>query len=1182
MKKLHFVCMAIAMMFVLISSAQSPTEGYVLYDKEGMPRSVMNLEVAQFSGTDFEIANQYLLANKSWICGGENGNYEFSGFIENPAGRHYSYIQKISGIPVLGAGLVISVNNKHYISHIYNGYKKSINVNGNPAITSQQAINLALSTFDNPNMALNEPPVYDLVIYEDDKHIAYLCYNISIYSYDYGSYQILVDANNSSIIKKTSTEINYGVGTGRVWDPNPAALGIPIVTPDWDGDYPSYLPAYMVRQLQGLNAPEDGMFSLRGEYASSWNLQAPQDPITTQSTPDFIFNRSQNGFEETNCYYHIDKILRFVNSLNIYPTWENQTTGSNKDIVFDARAGGSIDLPAYIGFGKIKYPVPSMETDAGEDESVIVHEVGHAIHDAVLPFGIYPPNDQIIAISEGIANFFGIDHRRQTQSIKPTWASTWYKPGDLINQTSNFTTNWVILSPRTCSGVWAGALFDLEYVSAIDPAQGIRLGREVVTKNQLSALSYLTATSTKEENVLAMYQADLDIYEGLHLREYIDVYHNRQLFTAMAGNDQFISNNITANANWEGYKKINGIIHAISGTTINIAANSVIVMDGELLVDQGATINIGANVRFIGYASTHKVVINGNSTIGNNVTFKFVGIPESTDYFAGLSLQNQSQSVTLNNATFIKSRLFHNGGGLTVNNSTFTDCNKNISYRGNIVYSGCTFTKTGLYFENQNSDANALVTINNYCTMNGQQYSNAIDITGYKKFLIANNSIRDYTNGIRIFNSGLTAPANQIINNNTIFNCTAIGITCYYSYADITMNRIFNNAAGIGLYNASTTKIYGDQYATNVLGTQQIMDNSSYEVLVSRSSFPSLFKWNYISDPDNLGGESDPLIWYLPPTGGFLNSPNVRYNCWGSNFNASQDLYCTTGCSFLYDPGWCPTGKKSGNTYDNAELMFNEALELINTENYYEAKSALQSVVNEHHNTIFAESSLKELFRVESLTSDDYQGLKEYYLTNDSINIAENLSALANYLANKCDEKLGNYQECISWYENMILYSESEEDSIFAVIDLGYLYLLMQNSGLKSIENGNLKQFVPESKSKFEGQRDYLLTLLPGKTINNPTKTQLKNLVSGSLLQNIPNPFINQTEIWYKIEKSANVMISISDQTGRIIKQLKLGLVNGGTNKVDFTSEGLASGMYYYSLVIDGKLSDTKKLTIIK
>jgi Zn-dependent metalloprotease len=157
MKNNNVFLISIAVILRIGTFAQNPSEGYVRYDADGIPRQVMNLEVKQFTGTDTEIANQFLDANKTWICGSENGNYEFARVIENPAGKHFTYVQKISGIPVLGSGLVISVNTNHYVSHVYNGYRKNLNPPASPVITAQQAITLALNTFDNPEMQLKKP-----------------------------------------------------------------------------------------------------------------------------------------------------------------------------------------------------------------------------------------------------------------------------------------------------------------------------------------------------------------------------------------------------------------------------------------------------------------------------------------------------------------------------------------------------------------------------------------------------------------------------------------------------------------------------------------------------------------------------------------------------------------------------------------------------------------------------------------------------------------------------------------------------------------------------------------------------------------------------------------------------------------------------------------------------------------
>ena len=58
MKSFNALLSAIAVFFAFTTFAQNPSEGYVRYDTEGMPRQVMNLEVKKYTGTDNEIANQ--------------------------------------------------------------------------------------------------------------------------------------------------------------------------------------------------------------------------------------------------------------------------------------------------------------------------------------------------------------------------------------------------------------------------------------------------------------------------------------------------------------------------------------------------------------------------------------------------------------------------------------------------------------------------------------------------------------------------------------------------------------------------------------------------------------------------------------------------------------------------------------------------------------------------------------------------------------------------------------------------------------------------------------------------------------------------------------------------------------------------------------------------------------------
>ena len=54
----------------------------------------------------------------------------------------------------------------------------------------------------------------------------------------------------------------------------------------------------------------------------------------------------------------------------------------------------------------------------------------------------------------------------------------------------------------------------------------------------------------------------------------------------------------------------------------------------------------------------------------------------------------------------------------------------------------------------------------------------------------------------------------------------------------------------------------------------------------------------------------------------------------------------------------------------------------------------------------------------------------------------------------------------------------------------------------------------------------------------------------------------------------------VSDQNGRTLKQITLSGKGGGS--VDLDASTLASGAYCYSLIVDRKLIDTKKMILAK
>ena len=85
------------------------------------------------------------------------------------------------------------------------------------------------------------------------------------------------------------------------------------------------------------------------------------------------------------------------------------------------------------------------------------------------------------------------------------------------------------------------------------------------------------------------------------------------------------------------------------------------------------------------------------------------------------------------------------------------------------------------------------------------------------------------------------------------------------------------------------------------------------------------------------------------------------------------------------------------------------------------------------------------------------------------------------------------------------------------------------------------------------------------------------------LFQNYPNPFNPSTTIKFSLPRSGKVTLKIYDITGRRIETLfNQDILNAGTFKYTYNASNLASGVYFYSLVVDEDLIDTKKMIFVK
>jgi hypothetical protein len=128
--------------------------------------------------------------------------------------------------------------------------------------------------------------------------------------------------------------------------------------------------------------------------------------------------------------------------------------------------------------------------------------------------------------------------------------------------------------------------------------------------------------------------------------------------------------------------------------------------------------------------------------------------------------------------------------------------------------------------------------------------------------------------------------------------------------------------------------------------------------------------------------------------------------------------------------------------------------------------------------------------------------------------------------------------------------------------------LSSQNEKLKN-ENDDLEQRV----SKLEA-----LMNVSQSTVNGQQSTANS---SASLSQNIPNPFNRTTTINYSLpQQFSSAKIIVTDNPGKVLKEINV--IGAGKNSVQVNASILSAGAYNYSLYIDGRLIDTKKMMLTK
>ncbi|WP_432001863.1 M36 family metallopeptidase [Streptomyces sioyaensis] len=316
--------------------------------------------------------------------------------------KHYWYKQTYRGHPVLGGFYATHVDRRTGKTTVTDGrVKVSGLAHSNAAVGADRARSLAAArSHGRKNLRATlsvvpgSPARLAWEVLDDTGH---------------GSVRTVVDADNGKVLSSKSMvkEID---GTGKVFSPNAVVtLQNESLTDNSNADSAVFGPAYKTVTLKNL----DGTGYLRGP--SAYNVSKKQ---VSSSSNSFLYNRSQDGFEQTMAYHAITSTQEYIQSLGFSDVnnepQDYRTTGLTAD---NSNYDGPTDKITF-GTGGV---------DDAEDAEVIWHEYGHAIQDAQVPD--YGTTKESSAIGEGFGDY---------------WAYTNSKP---VSQDTATT-------PLACIGDW--------------------------------------------------------------------------------------------------------------------------------------------------------------------------------------------------------------------------------------------------------------------------------------------------------------------------------------------------------------------------------------------------------------------------------------------------------------------------------------------------------------------------------------------------------------------------------------------------------------------------------------------------------------------------------------------------------------------------------------------------------
>jgi hypothetical protein len=461
--------------------------------------------------------------------------------------------------------------------------------------------------------------------------------------------------------------------------------------------------------------------------------------------------------------------------------------------------------------------------------------------------------------------------------------------------------------------------------------------------------------------------------------------------------------------------------------------------------------------------------------------------------------------------------------------------------------------------------ARGTVTITNSEIQNCDQ---GISIDMRTPFIIENNRILQNSTGIVIMNNYIASSLGYICDNEITQNDIAMLI--YNSNTMILRNDIHNNASlGLMMLRSSEPIVR----ECNISYTE-INGSSGPEIRLLNDSYPILDENSNDINADGIG-----YSLYYQSSGG-LEPLKATKNYWGTT-DARQIR------ASIYPPSWRvdfePFSWEPNTSFlYSGNNLFQQAMAAEEGGDQALAKQLYTSIVTNEPDSLYALQSLGRLNSIYAGYPDllnDLRGIYDAYMVacSDSVLIK---GAQAKYAI--LDRLDGLYTEAIQGYEDLLLLSTTEVDSLLCLLDIAYTMqdMYYDDSGkaapstMSYQSNGISISTLKDAKHTVDELWGKILAKSEDESIYNaPVPTKLE-------LSNYPNPFNPSTTIAFSVPEAGKVRLTVYNIRGQRVRSLIDDNMMRGFHKViwdgkDNGKHSVSSGLYFVRI-------DTGNNTVIK